>query len=74
MPSAPSVRRLARLSPILIASVSVEGEDVQVLRASASALGAIGVDAAGAIPALQKLVVMPRVQWAAEDAIQKIRP
>jgi hypothetical protein len=58
----------------LTAAASVAGEDVQVLRASASALGAIGREAAEAIPALEALAKLPRVQWAAEDALRKIRP
>jgi hypothetical protein len=58
--------------PDLIAAASVAGEDVQVLRASASALGAIGPDAAEAVPVLRTLAAMPRVQWAAEEAIRRI--
>jgi hypothetical protein len=57
----------------LTAAASVAGEDVQVLRASASALGAIGREAAEAIPALEALAKLPRVQWAAEEALRKIR-
>jgi hypothetical protein len=59
--------------PDLIAVLSVAGEDVQALRASASALGAIGPEAAAAEPVLRELAAMPRVQWAAEEAIRKIR-
>ena len=58
--------------PDLIAAASVAGEDVQVLRASASALGAIGPEAAEAVPVLRTLAAMPRVQWAAEEAIRRI--
>jgi hypothetical protein len=57
----------------LISAASVAGEDVQVLRASASALGAIGPEAAEAIPILEELARMPRVQWAAEDAMRRIQ-
>jgi hypothetical protein len=57
----------------LIAVAGTATEDVQVLRAAASALGAIGPSASEAIPALEHLARMPRVQWAAEDAIRKIR-
>jgi hypothetical protein len=58
----------------LARAASLPDEDVQVLRASASALGAIGPEAAEAIPILRELARMPRVQWAAEEAIRKIRP
>jgi len=58
----------------LVGAASLAGEDVQVLRASASALGAIGPEAAEAIPILEGLARMPRVQWAAEEALRKIRP
>jgi hypothetical protein len=47
-------------------------EDVQVLRASASALGSIGPEAASALPNLRILATIPRVQWAAEEAIERI--
>jgi hypothetical protein len=57
----------------LIAAASVAGEDVQVLRAAASALGAIGSEAGEAIPVLERLARIPRVQWAAEEALRKIR-
>ena len=57
----------------LIAAASVAGEDVQMLRASASALGAIGPEASEAIPTLEALARMPRVQWAAEEALRTIR-
>lgn len=59
--------------PDLVAAASVAGEDVQVLRASASALGAMGPEASEAIPVLEELAKMPRIQWAAEDAIRRIR-
>jgi hypothetical protein len=57
----------------LIAAASAANEDVQVLRASASALGSIGPAAAEAIPILETLARMPRVQWAAEEALGRIR-
>jgi len=57
----------------LISAASVGGEDVQVLRASASALGAIGPEATAALPILEELARMPRVQWAAEDAMRRIQ-
>jgi hypothetical protein len=57
----------------LVAAASVADEDVQVLRASASALGSIGPEAAEAIPVLETLARMPRIQWAAEEALRRIR-
>jgi hypothetical protein len=57
----------------LIAAASAPNEDVQVLRASASALGSIGPEAVEAIPILETLARMPRVQWAAEEALGRIR-
>ncbi len=57
----------------LVAAASVADEDVQVLRASASALGSIGPEAVEAIPILETLARAPRVQWAAEDALRRIR-
>ena len=57
----------------LVAAASVANEDVQVLRASASALGAIGPEAVEAIPILETLARVPRVQWAAEEALRRIR-
>ena len=44
-----------------------------MLRACASALGAIGKPAATpALPVLKELAKMPRVKWAADRAIQNI--
>jgi hypothetical protein len=57
----------------LVAAASVANEDVQVLRAAASALGAIGPEAVEAIPILETLTRMPRIQWAAEEALRRIR-
>ena len=34
--------------------------------------GSIGPDAAEAVPVLRTLAAMPRVQWAAEEAIRRI--
>ena len=60
--------------PALIAACSVEGEQIHVLRACASALGAIGKPAATpALPVLKKLAEHPRIRWAAEAAIKKIQ-
>jgi hypothetical protein len=59
--------------PALIAACSVEEEEVHVQRSLASALEAIGKPAAApALPVLRKLAAIPRVQWAAESAIEKI--
>jgi hypothetical protein len=51
----------------------VKDEEVHVLRSAASALGAIGHAASPAMPALEELRKSPRVRWAAEEAIRKIR-
>jgi hypothetical protein len=57
----------------LIAACSVKNEQIHVLRACASALGAIGKPAATpALPILKELSKMPRVKWAADRAIQNI--
>ncbi len=59
--------------PSLIAACSVPDEQVHVLRACASALGAIGRPAAvPALPTLKKLAENPRVRWAAERAIRNL--
>ena len=56
----------------LNAAIANLDEDVQVLRASASALGAIGPEAASALLNLRALATIPRVLWAAEEAIGRI--
>ena len=43
-----------------------------MLRACASALGAIGPPAASALPVLREIAKQPRVRWAAEAAIRRI--
>jgi HEAT repeat protein len=59
--------------PSLIAACSVKDEQIHVLRACATALGAIGKPAATpALPILKKLAEHPRIRWAAEAAIKKI--
>ena len=45
---------------------------VHVLRACATAPGAIGPAAAPALPVLREIAKQPRVQWAAEAAIRSI--
>jgi hypothetical protein len=57
----------------LIAAGEAPGEQAQVLRSVAKAVGAIGPEARPALPMLEKLQKMPRVQWAAEDAMRKVR-
>jgi HEAT repeat protein len=60
--------------PALMAACSVKNEQIHVLRACASALGAIGKPAATpALPLLKELSKMPRVKWAADRAIQSIQ-
>ncbi len=60
--------------PALMTACSVKGEQIHVLRACASALGAIGKPAATpALPLLRELAKMPRVKWAADRAIQSIQ-
>ena len=59
--------------PALMAACSVKGEQIHVLRACASALGAIGKPAAvPAVPLLKELAKMPRVRWAAENALKNL--
>lgn len=59
--------------PALIEAGSAKDEQVHVLRAVAAALGNIGKPAATpALPLLKQLARIPRVQWAADSAIQKI--
>ena len=48
-------------------------QSVFVLRSLATALGNIGPDAAGALPALQQALKVHRVSWAAEEAIHKVK-
>jgi hypothetical protein len=60
-------------APALIAAGSVDGEHVHVLRSVAKALGAVGPGAQSAVPLLENLQKMPRVQWAAEDALRKVQ-
>jgi hypothetical protein len=58
--------------PALIEAGQVPGEQVPVLRSVAAALGAIGPEAASALPVLKKLQGHPRVRWSAEAAIRQI--
>ncbi len=62
-----------RAVPALEAACRVADEQVHVLRSAASALGEIGPGAAPALPTLEELTKLPRVRWAAEEAIRKIR-
>lgn len=57
----------------LIDAGSIPGEEVQVLRSYATALGSIGKPAAvPALPLLKELAKIPRVRWAAQAAIKKL--
>jgi hypothetical protein len=57
----------------LIERLLTTGEQVYVLRSVASALGNIGPDAAGALPALEQALKMHRVTYTAQEAILKIK-
>jgi hypothetical protein len=58
--------------PALLAACDVPDQHVQVQRSLADALGAIGPDARAALPALRRLQKIPRVQWNADAAIERI--
>ena len=74
-----SANAIAALGPKASAAVPAlaaacrRSDHVHVLRSAASALGAIGPAAAPALPVLEELRKLPRVRWAAEEAIRKIR-
>lgn len=58
----------------LIEAAEARGQHVHVLRSVAAALGSIGKPAAvAALPALRNLEKVPRVEWAAKAAIQKLQ-
>jgi len=57
----------------LVAAAQAPGEHRHVLRSVATALGAIGPDAQGAIPVLEALAAQPLVRWQAVAALKKIR-
>lgn len=57
----------------LIAAAQRDGQHVHVLRAVAKALGRIGPEARPALPVLEKLSEIPRVSWAAREAMARIR-
>jgi hypothetical protein len=61
-----------RAVPALVAACSVSGEEVHVLRACASALGAIGPPASPGLPVLREIARQPRARWAADAAIRRI--
>jgi hypothetical protein len=65
-------KRATRAVPALIAACEAPSQHVHVLRSAATALGAIGPDAAPALPVLRKLEAIPRVRWAARAAIGQI--
>jgi hypothetical protein len=56
----------------LVTACSAANEQVHVLRACASALGAVGPPAASALPVLREIAKQPRVRWAAEAAVRRI--
>ncbi|MGD8328802.1 MAG: hypothetical protein PVJ49_05150, partial [Acidobacteriota bacterium] len=56
----------------LMIAAQVPGEHRHVLRSIATALGAIGPDAAEALPLLRTLAEEPLVRWQAEAAIRSI--
>ena len=56
----------------LMEACATEGEQIHVLRNLASALGAIGPEAASALPLLRKMQALPRARWSAEAAIRSI--
>lgn len=57
----------------LMTAAQVPGEHRHVLRSVATAIGAIGPDAAVALPLLQTLAEEPLVRWQAEAAIRRIQ-
>jgi hypothetical protein len=63
----------APVVPQLIQAASRSGEQMNVLRNVAKALGNIGPAAAPALPVLEQLEQMQRVQWSAREAVRKIR-
>jgi hypothetical protein len=64
-PAAPAV-------DALIEACRAAGEHVHALRSFATALGRIGPAATRAVPALETLARIPRVEWAAKEAIRRI--
>jgi len=65
--------KAASAVPALVAAAETRDEQVHVLRSVADALGAIGPAAAPGLPALEELAKIPRVRWAAEAAMKRIR-
>jgi hypothetical protein len=57
----------------LVAACRVPDQHVHVLRSLADALGDIGPAASGALPVLDDLARIPRVEWSARAAMGKIR-
>ena len=74
MMAAQAIGRLEDSSTIdaLVAACKVPDQQVHVLRSLADALGAMGPAASTALPTLQDLTKMPRVEWAAKAAIRRI--
>ena len=74
MMAAQAIGRLKDPSTIdaLIAACKSPSQQVHVLRSLADALGAMGPAASAALPTLQDLTKIPRVEWAAKAAIRRI--
>jgi hypothetical protein len=75
MMAAQAIDRLRDPSTIdpLIAACKIDGQHVHVLRSLADALGNLGPAAERALPVLEDLARIPRVEWAAKAAMRKIR-
>jgi hypothetical protein len=56
----------------LVAACRAPGQHVHVLRSLADALGEVGPAASRALPVLEDLARIPRVEWAAKAAMRKI--
>jgi hypothetical protein len=56
----------------LLEACRVPGQHVHVLRSLADALGEIGPAASRALPVLEELARLPRVEWAAKAAMRRI--
>ena len=75
MIAAQAIGRLGDPSTIdaLVAACTAPGQQVHVLRSLADALGEIRPAASRALPVLEDLARLPRVEWSARAAIRKIK-
>jgi hypothetical protein len=75
MMAAQALDRLRDPSTIdpLMAACRIDAQHVHVLRSLADALGDLGPAAERALPVLDDLAKIPRVEWAAKAAIRKIK-